>query len=80
MDNPKQVQGAARAAFSLNQSTPVELKGDAMHGIKRVVDAANNSMTDLSLRKSHSSIASCALLMLVFVVHMSCLAYVPQFL
>jgi hypothetical protein len=50
LDNPQQVKGAADAAFSLHQSTPIQVKGDAMHGIKRVADAASKSTTKLSLR------------------------------
>jgi hypothetical protein len=39
VDNPTQVKGAFQRAFS-NQEVPPELKGDSMHGMKRISDAA----------------------------------------
>jgi hypothetical protein len=39
VDNSFQVKGAFHRAFS-NQEVPSELKGDSMHGMKRISDAA----------------------------------------
>jgi hypothetical protein len=39
VDNPFQVKGAFQRAFS-NQEDPPDLKGDSMHGMKRISDAA----------------------------------------
>jgi hypothetical protein len=45
VDNPAQVKGAVQRAFS-DQDDPVILAGDAMHGIKRITEAAEKHLSD----------------------------------
>ena len=41
VDNPAQVQGALKEAFKY-QAEPLLVRGDAMHGCKRVTDEIDN--------------------------------------
>lgn len=49
VDNPGQVHGALKEAFK-RQKSPIGVKGDVLHAIKRIVDPCSNSCT-LSKRK-----------------------------
>lgn len=55
VDNPAQVMGAARRAFS-NQSEPFKLAGDAMHGIKRITEASGKTLSH-PMKGAHTFLA-----------------------